>query len=98
MTLSRRDRFIIPPVLAALLIVSIIVCAWAGRYAWAIHRLTRGVGDTVFYTSDGKPWFAMDEQRRDAALQDISPHLRNAVVAVEDHRFRYHLGIDPLGL
>jgi penicillin-binding protein 1A len=98
MTLSRRDRFIIPPVLVALLIVSLIVCVWAGRYAWAIHRLTRGVGDTVFYTSDGKPWFALDEQRRDAALQDISPHLRNAVIAVEDHRFRYHLGIDPLGL
>jgi len=75
-----------------------MVCAWAGRYAWAIHRLTRGVGDTVFYTSDGKPWFPMDEQRRDVSLQDVSPHVRNAVIAVEDHRFRYHLGIDPLGL
>jgi penicillin-binding protein 1A len=98
MPLSRRDWFIIPPVLIALFIVAVVVCAWAGRYAWAIHRLTRGVGDTVFYTSDGKPWFAMDEQRRDVALKDVSPHLRNAVVAVEDHRFRYHLGIDPLGL
>lgn len=98
MKLSRRDKFIIPPVLIALLISSIVVCAWAGRYAWAIHRLTRGVGDTVFYTSDGKPWFAMDEQRRDVSLQDISPYVRNAVIAVEDHRFRYHLGIDPLGL
>ena len=70
---------------------------WGLRYAWAIDRLTRGVGDTVFYTSDGKPWFAMDEQRRDVALSQVSPHVRNAVIAVEDHRFRYHLGIDPLG-
>src|SRR5262245_58752396 len=40
----------------------------------------------------------MDEQRRDVSLDRISPYMRDAVIAVEDHRFRYHLGIDPLGL
>ena len=39
----------------------------------------------------------MDEQRRDISIAQVSPNLRNAVIAVEDHRFRYHPGIDPLG-
>jgi penicillin-binding protein 1A len=85
------------PVLTALLVLSILGAWWAGRHGWAIDRLTRGVGDTVFYTADGRPWFPMDEQRRDVAIDHISPYLRNAVIAVEDHRFRYHPGIDPLG-
>ena len=40
----------------------------------------------------------MDEQRRDVALDQVSPDLRNAVIAVEDHRFYRHPGIDPIGL
>jgi 1A family penicillin-binding protein len=96
--MRRRDLFIIPTVLAILAVVSLLAAIWVGRHAIAINKLTRGVGDTVFYTADGRPWFAMDEQRRDVALKQVSRHLRNAVVAVEDHRFRYHAGIDPLGL
>jgi penicillin-binding protein 1A len=94
--LTRWEYLIIVPVLTLLLAGAVVGTFWALRYAYAIDRLTRGVGDTVFYTSDGKPWFAMDEQRRDVSIDEISPHVRNAVVAVEDHRFRYHPGIDPL--
>jgi penicillin-binding protein 1A len=71
---------------------------WIGRHALAVHRLTRGVGDTVFYGADRKPWFPLDEHRRDVPLAEISPHLRAAVVAVEDHRFYRHAGIDALGI
>ncbi|MBD3679905.1 MAG: PBP1A family penicillin-binding protein [Rhodobacteraceae bacterium] len=28
----------------------------------------------------------------------VSPHLRNAVVATEDKRFRWHPGVDPIGI
>ncbi len=31
-------------------------------------------------------------------IQDISPHLVNAVLAIEDRRFYYHFGIDPVGI
>jgi penicillin-binding protein 1A len=91
----------IPDWIAALLIfgsafAAISVTWWFGRHGWAIYRLTRGVGDTVFYTADGRPWFPLDEHRRDVKLQEISPHLRNAAVAVEDHRFRRHAGLDPI--
>ena len=71
---------------------------WLGRQMWAVHKLTRGVGDTMFFGADGKAWFPLDEQRRDVSLDQISPHLRHAVVAVEDHRFYKHAGIDPIGL
>ena len=96
-SLKRWEYFVIIPILTLLLVGAAVGTFWAVRYASAIDRLTRGVGDTVFYTSDGKRWFAMDEQRRDVSIDDISPHVRNAVIAVEDHRFRYHPGIDPLG-
>ena len=28
---------------------------WSARHAWAIYRLNRGVGDTVFYDASGRP-------------------------------------------
>jgi membrane peptidoglycan carboxypeptidase len=71
---------------------------WLSRYAVAVHRLTRGIGDTVFYGADGQPWFRLDEQRHDVSLDEISPNLQHAVVAVEDRRFYHHPGIDPIGL
>ena len=71
---------------------------WLSRYAVVVHRLTRGVGDTVFYSADGQPWFRLDEQRHDVPLAEISPTLQRAVVAVEDRRFFYHPGVDPIGL
>jgi penicillin-binding protein 1A len=71
---------------------------WMSRYAYKVHRLTRGVGDTLFYGADGKPWFRLDEQRHDVPLIRISADLQHAVVAVEDRRFYHHPGIDPIGV
>ncbi|HYM23272.1 MAG TPA: transglycosylase domain-containing protein, partial [Vicinamibacterales bacterium] len=71
---------------------------WLSRYAVLVHRLTRGIGDTVFYGADGQPWFRLDEQRHDVPLADISTDLQHAVVAIEDRRFYYHPGVDPIGL
>lgn len=31
-------------------------------------------------------------------VAELPPHLVNAVMAIEDRRFRYHFGIDPIGL
>jgi len=68
------------------------------RYAAAVRRLGRGVGDTTFLSADGKPWFRLDEQRHDVSLAEIAPDLQRAVVAVEDRRFFLHPGIDPIGV
>ena len=52
----------------------------------------------IFYGADGKPWFPLEEQRLDVPLARISPDLQHAVVAIEDHRFYHHPGIDPIGI
>ena len=83
-------------VVAAL--VAVVVGNWTVRHAWSIYRLNRGVGDTVFYDAADRPWFRLDEQRRDVPLEQISTYLKDAVIAVEDHRFYLHPGIDPIAL
>jgi penicillin-binding protein 1A len=81
-----------------LVAVTAVVVVWSMRQGWAVYKLRRGVGDTWFYSADGQPWFRMDEQRHDVSLDEIAPVLRDAVIAVEDHRFYHHIGIDPIGL
>ena len=45
----------------------------------------------------GKPVFAFfTEQRIDVALDQISPRMIDAIVAVEDRRFYVHRGLDPV--
>jgi penicillin-binding protein 1A len=85
-------------VLAAFVVVAAISGWWLAHYARAVHGLTRGIGDTEFYSADGRPWFRLDEQRHDVPLAEIAPDLQHAVVAIEDRRFYHHPGIDPIGL
>jgi len=75
---------------------------------WAIHRVVSGLptiddvkrmGDmaqaTVFYDVKDAPAFTIFEERRfEVALADVSPHLIDALVAIEDQRFRSHWGVD----
>jgi 1A family penicillin-binding protein len=83
----------------ALICVAAGICTWwVARYAFAVHRLTRGVGDTVFVFADGRPWFRLAEERHDVRLAEIAPQLQDAVLAIEDRRFFYHPGIDPIGV
>jgi 1A family penicillin-binding protein len=95
---KRPSDWVAVLLMVALVAGGTLVTGWMVRYGVQINRLTQGVGDLVFYGGDGRPWFRMNEQRRDVPLEQISPHLRHAVVAIEDQRFRYHPGIDPIGL
>src|SRR5687767_13221901 len=79
-------------------VVSLIAVGVVIRYGFAVNRLSRGIGQTMFYGADGTAWFPLEEHRRDVPLNRISGHLRDAVVAVEGHRFHRHLGIDPIGI
>ncbi len=88
--------------LAWLLVVALIVgwtvvSVWAVRYTIAVNRLASGVGDVVFFGGDGRPWFRLDERRRDVPLPQISPFLQQAILDTEDRRFYWHPGIDPIG-
>jgi 1A family penicillin-binding protein len=94
-SLTRRERLLV--VGASLLIVVVaVVGTWSARHAWAIYKLNRGVGDTVFYDALDRPWFRLDEQRRDVKLDQIATAFKDAVISVEDHRFYSHPGIDPI--
>jgi 1A family penicillin-binding protein len=96
-TLSRRDW--VKVALGTVFLVFVAIAGvWTVRHSWAIYRLNRGVGDTVFLDASGKVWFRLDEQRRDVPLEQISTYLKDAVIAVEDHRYYNHPGIDPIGL
>jgi 1A family penicillin-binding protein len=77
---------------------AVLVTVWTVRQAVAIHKLNRGVGDTEFLAADGRPWFRLDEQRRDVPFEQISTYFKDAVIAVEDHRFYLHPGVDPIAL
>src|SRR5688500_6828297 len=84
--------------LYAFIIVAAIFFGWFASQSYAVYRLTRGVGDTWFHTADGKRWFRLDEQRHDVPITAIASDLQHAFVAVEDHRFFMHPGVDPIAL
>jgi 1A family penicillin-binding protein len=94
---TRRDR-IAAIIFAGLVVVAVVGVTWLARQGYAVHRLTRGVGDTWFLAADGRRWFRMDEHRRDVPLSEIPVHLQHAFIAIEDHRFYAHPGVDPIAL
>jgi penicillin-binding protein 1A len=92
-----RDR-VFGAIFVGLVITTAVAMTWLFRQGYAVHRLTRGVGDTWFLSADGRKWFRMDEHHQDVPLADIPVHLQNAFVAIEDHRFYRHPGVDPIAL
>ena len=99
MTRWRRVRDRVAALVFGLLVVlSAIVVTWTFRQTYAVSRLKRGVGDTWFLAADGSRWFRMDEHRQDVPLSQIPADLQHAFVAIEDHRFYHHPGIDPIAL
>ena len=97
MPAGRRDR-IAALIFGVLVVLTAVSLTWTLRQAWAVHKLRRGVGDTWFLAADGRRWFRMDEHRSDVPLSEIPVHLQYAFVAVEDHRFFRHPGVDPIAL
>jgi 1A family penicillin-binding protein len=83
---------------AAALVAVVMATVWTGRHGWAVYKLNRGVGDTIFYDALDRAWFRLDEHRQDVPLEKISVHFKDAVIAIEDHRFYLHPGIDPIAL
>ena len=94
---SLRDR-IAGILFVVLVVTTAVIVVWTMRQGYAVYKLTRGVGDTWFLAADGRQWFRMDEQRRDVPLADIPPDLQHAFIAIEDHRFYHHIGVDPIAL
>ena len=92
-----RDR-VAAAVFVVLVLVSAVGLVWLMRQTYVVYKLRRGVGDTWFLAGNGQRWFRLDEHRRDVPLAQIPQHARDAFVAVEDHRFYRHIGVDPIAL
>jgi 1A family penicillin-binding protein len=94
------------------LILVITICGWYAAYrtvrfavlvaaeldlANELSRLTPRPQATVVMDRRGKPAFSFyTEQRIDVPLDQVSPHMVDAIVAVEDRRFYAHHGVDPV--
>jgi 1A family penicillin-binding protein len=93
---------------ALFLAISLISWAAAGTLAWLSYDVTmrlpdkealRDLGDlarsTTIYDATDRPVFTIfKEQRIEIPLEEMSPDLLKAVLAVEDQRFYDHGGID----
>ena len=57
------------------------------------------IESTVIMDRNGQELYKIfDENRQYIDLKDISKHMINAIVAVEDQRFWDHEGLDPMGI
>jgi 1A family penicillin-binding protein len=83
---------------ALVIVGAVMICVWTFRHAVAIYHLNRGVGGTMFYDAMGREWFPLDEQRLDVPIEQISTNFKDAVIAVEDHRYYLHFGVDPIAV
>ena len=84
----------------------VAVLAVFGAMLWALNGLPldRPMNEAdrpsfLLEAANGEPLGRVGPMRvADVALKDISPTLINAVLSTEDRRFRYHLGVDPIGV
>ncbi len=90
--------------LVSTVVVLALLVVGAGALAlnteWELPRPREVGGPSTLYDRDGAPWyrFVADVERTEIPLSQISPNLRDAVLATEDHRFYSHPGVDPLGV
>ncbi len=98
------------PRLLASCVVLAAACGWAAAalaawFTWdltmnlpgaaALRDLSQMAQSTTLYDRDRRPVFTIfKEQRIEVPLTAVSPRLVQAVVAIEDQRFRDHRGID----
>jgi len=94
--------------LAASIATFALVLAMVAGTTWLVYDVfhdlpsaseLHGIGSmaqaTTLYDRNNRPAFTIFQERRiETPLSDISPHLVDAVISVEDQRFYEHRGID----
>lgn len=99
MSTHRRLWFLPVMVVLVVLLASGAILGLRSLLAVASADLRAAGGGPVFFDRYGRPIpFTSRERRLYVPLQEISPHLVQAVVAMEDARFFRHPGIDPVSI
>lgn len=78
-----------------------ILFGWYARDLPSPGKLAQITGNsTIFYDREGKVLFDMykDKNRFPITLNQISDHLKNGTIAIEDKNFYRHSGISQLGM
>lgn len=81
----------------------------AGRFAASVltglpgraefEQMSRMAQATTIFDRSGQPAFSLSkEQRLEVRLDDVSPRVLQAIIAIEDQRFYSHQGYDPVRL
>jgi membrane peptidoglycan carboxypeptidase len=84
--------------------ILILILGWMGQQwsKYQVYPLPHGIsGPVIVYSEDGKTPLApriSSIHRELDKLSDFSPYLPLAVIASEDSRYFWHLGLDPLGI
>ena len=93
---------------AVMIALSLVFWTGMGATALLAHQLFDGIPDrstlsrvthmaraSVFYDHKGQPAFTISkEQRLEVPLDHVSPHLKNAILAIEAQRYYKHRGVD----
>jgi penicillin-binding protein 1A len=95
---SRPRRRVLPWLTLALVLPLVALAIDAARLARGVAHPARAATVTLLdrhgipLTTSGDGW------ARPLALEDVSPRMVQAILAIEDRRFFQHAGIDPAGI
>lgn len=86
---------------ASALLVIVVAAAWV-LFPFPAHRLEQWPVSPRVLDRHGMPLLQLvgsdDQWRMAVGLDEISPWLIEATIAVEDERFRSHVGVDPIAV
>ena len=98
--LVRRVTIVGLSSLAAVALLVVFLAWLALQIDWEVPDPGALSGPTELVSADGTVIARFDSEvdRRIVSLDQMSPHIKDAVVALEDARFYEHEGVDPLSL
>ncbi len=85
-------------VVGAGITIGAIYGAFGDEFKITVEELVKPASNSIIYDSDGNVIAELsgDANRKNITLEDMSPYLANAYVAIEDERFEKHHGVDLL--
>ena len=90
--------FLLVAVVGAGIVIGSIYGAFGDEFKITVEELTAPASNSIIYDVDGNVLAELngDENRKNVKLEEMSPYLANAYVAIEDERFEKHNGVDLL--